>query len=210
MGKLNLLVIDDFYKNPDAVRDAALKLNFKRKENATYPGQEAISNEDWSDVINEIKSFIPEECGTQSENNNIFPQGKFHLCMEKDNDIRAVGVHTDVPKWSAVIYLSKNPNFSGGTYWYMHEKSSQYMDSDDFFKSLMTSEITSTVIDFRKTMCALSLDMTQWIEIQKIAMIYNRLVLFRADHFHANPVLFGSSPADARLTQHFVFYSKGD
>src|SRR5688572_12166653 len=108
MENYSLLVIDNFYENPDEIRNLALELPFQRRDDARYPGKEAIANYDWSGVIKRIQKLIPESCQYENIKNFFYPQGKFHLALESDKDSRNIGVHTDLPRWSAVVYLSKD------------------------------------------------------------------------------------------------------
>ena len=50
MSRRTLVVIDEFYEDPDSVRASALGLRFARFPGATYPGGEAIDGRDWSAV----------------------------------------------------------------------------------------------------------------------------------------------------------------
>jgi hypothetical protein len=48
-------------------------------------------------------------------------------------------------------------------------------------------------------------DLDQWMEMQVVQMVYNRLVLFDSRLFHAPLCYFGDSMEDCRLIQHFRF-----
>ena len=62
----SVIVIDDFYEDPDAIRELALRQRWTRKEGATYPGREAIvPGRDWSDARARLRSEI--DRGGQSE-----------------------------------------------------------------------------------------------------------------------------------------------
>lgn len=70
----------------------------KTRENAPYPGLEAFTDRNWENTINKIKQYIPETCYTEHTQYTPYPQGKFHLAIEKDLQTRTVGVHVDIPR----------------------------------------------------------------------------------------------------------------
>ena len=47
--------------------------------------------------------------------------------------------------------------------------------------------------------------MTKWELVDRLANKYNRLVLYRADHFHMSLDYFGQDLYDGRLFQTFFF-----
>lgn len=207
MSYISHIVVDDFYENPDDVRDLAISLDFTKRQNATYPGQEAIAqNYNWLPVIKKIQSFIPSE-QIKETGFPIYPQGKFHLSNKNDIKSRPVGVHVDIAKWSAVIYLSKDPDPRAGTTWYMHIPTKQFTDTDIFLNYCSAGLINHSSESIKKEIHRISTDMNQWREIQRISMVYNRLLLFKADTFHATNCFFGSDKLTGRLTQHFILYS---
>jgi len=202
MEKYSLIVIDDFYDDPDSIRELALALPFEKRADARYPGTEAISvDTNWESVIQRIQKLVPEPCQYKNIKNFYYPQGKFHLALQGDHCTRNVGVHTDLARWSAVIYLSKEYNPEGGTQWYRHIETGAIEDNENFLNYCFSGMENGSLDNIREAVMNISKNMSQWEKIQSIAMRYNRLVLFRADQFHANNVLFG------RLTQHFVFWS---
>ena len=48
-------------------------------------------------------------------------------------------------------------------------------------------------------------DMTKWELVDRIGNVYNRLVLYRGDHFHISMDYFGQDINDGRLFQTFFF-----
>lgn len=106
-----------------------------------------------------------------------------------------------------MIYLSKNPNPLGGTYWYKYKKTGDITDTSEFFKQAFGDIKEKDPKIVKQIIMQRSNRFDEWQEIQRVAMVYNRLVIFRADRFHANTVLFGDDKETGRLTQHFVFYS---
>jgi hypothetical protein len=206
MREPTLYVIDDFYENPDEIRNIALNVEFHKRKDAPYPGFEGQSTESWDKVIGTIKGIIPEACEL-SDANYKYPQGKFHLAYAADQAVRNVGVHVDIPRWSAVIFLSKTPDMKGGIHWYKHKATGARTDSQEFIEYCMNFIGPQERDQMKTHIMKYSNIADEWEEIQRVAMVYNRMVLFRADFFHANSYLFGDNKENGRLTQHFVFYS---
>ena len=75
----SVIVVDDFYDDPDAIRDLALTLPYQKKPGATYPGREAASDHDWRGVREHLRSHIDEPCDEECPKDPPFRQGKFRL-----------------------------------------------------------------------------------------------------------------------------------
>ena len=209
MVRLSLAVIDNFYDNPDDVRECALSLDFRKKPDQVFPGAEGFSSEvDWSNVTTYMQSIIREKCGTFTSQKPNFSQGKFNLALARDEDKRLSRVHVDLNKWSGVIYLSKPQDCQGGTSWYRHRQTGALEDSEDWCNEILRNSSQNSVSALREHILKVSKDMTEWEEIQRVAMKYNRAVVFNAKVFHGTSCLFGDKMDNGRLTQHFEFYSE--
>ncbi len=86
--------------------------------------------------------------------------------------------------WAGVLYLTPDAPLSGGTALYRHKA------SGDRFKVGEDHE---------------SYDYTKWEQVDRVGNVFNRLVLYRGDMFHASLDYFGSTYEDARLIQTFFF-----
>ena len=101
MPTQSLIVLDDFYDDPDAVRALALSLDYWRKPGATYPGREAHANTvDWSNVWQRLQRCLDVTVCATGPKNPPFPQGKFRLALTDDEHLRIDGVHEDLQPWS--------------------------------------------------------------------------------------------------------------
>lgn len=201
-----LVVLDDFYPKPDTIRDVALSLSFRRHAGVNYPGGEAVAALDWSSVRRRLRSFIPEDVDGECPKPTPFPQGLFRLALAADADGRPDGVHQDVQRWSAVIYLSRPEDCRGGVTFYRHRETGAFSMTPDWEQAVFGDQLGLPDDQLKPLIQAYLKDMRHWEEIQHIAMRYNRAVLLMAQCFHASAGLFGDDPETGRLTQHFEFY----
>ena len=174
---VNLIVIDDFYSNPEEVRSHALSQDFDVQGN--YPGMrtQPFLNESTKLGIEDIMRPIAGEIVDWGEQYS----GCYQLCTAQDR----TWIHADnYNTWAGVLYLTPEAPLSGGTALYRHKA------SGDRFKVGEDHE---------------SYDYTKWEQVDRVGNVFNRLVLYRGDMFHASLDYFGSTYEDARLIQTFFF-----
>lgn len=187
--KVQSLVIDDFYKNPDEVRSFALKQNFG--ESGNYPGKRTSSF-----ITESIKKSIQEIIFPFAGNITWWGDastGAFQFATAADRS----WIHSDdTTDWAGVLYLTPEAPISAGTgilkhkssgltRWKNKENPGQIPDDVPFIKDCQ--------------------DMTKWEMVDRFGNVYNRLVLYRGDLFHTSLDYFGSDLQDGRLFQTFFF-----
>lgn len=180
--RTNLIITDDFYGDPDSVRQFALSQEFNVTGN--YPGARTKSflTPDLKEAIQTIVWNAGGEVTDWFANDGY--TGAFQLTTSADRS----WIHTDhFNTWAAVCYLTPNAPISGGTGLFMFNKN----------KATTSAEMGNTPHD--------SQDMTQWTKYDVIANKYNRLVMYRGDLYHSSLDYFGSTAEDGRLFQLFFF-----
>jgi hypothetical protein len=176
---VNLLVIDNFYSNPDAVRNAALSQAFDVRGN--FPGSRTKSFLT-EDVKQAIQYHMISFAGVVT---NWFESsgytGSFQLTTANDR----TWIHADhFNNWAGVCYLTPDAPHTGGTGLFRHKATGNFSKVDDQYEGY---------------------DYTKWDLFDVIGNKYNRLVIYRGDLFHASLDYFGSGPQDGRLFQTFFF-----
>jgi hypothetical protein len=177
--RTNVIIIDDFYSNPDDVRAFALQQEFVVKKN--FPGKRTISllNESTKEGLQKIiepfggkiLDWYEEEGGT----------GSFQHTTALDRS----WMHVDnYNTWAGVCYLTPNAPLSGGTGLFKHKE-------------------RNTMYDMRKSLDGETQDMTKWEMVDRIGNVYNRLVLYRGDIYHTSLDYFGNNLENGRLFQVF-------
>ena len=183
--KTNILVIDDFYKNPTEVREFALKQDFKVSGN--YPG---IRTKSFATI--EIKNLLERYLEPFSGKITEFPMeetaynGSFQYTTSRARS----WIHTDpFNTWGAVIYLTPDAPVTGGTGFY------QLKNGNISYEDPNKKEITDKY----------SQDLTKWELVDTIGNVFNRLILFNSKRFHMSMDYFGIDKTDGRLFQVFFF-----
>ena len=178
----NIIVVDDFYNNPDEVREFALSQPFDVTGN--YPG--ARTKNFFNDSTKQtIQKLLPENVV-----NWLDGQEEYTGDYQITSGYHSSWIHNDAyNNWTGVLYLTPNAPTSGGT---------------GFFRSKIDGSLTGTNHDSLPD--SVWSDVSKWDKVAEVGNIYNRIVLFRADQWLTSLDYFGSGPEDGRLTQ--VFFIK--
>ena len=176
--KLDLVIAENFYNNPDETRQFVLSQPFDVVGN--YPGARTkpLINDSIKQAISALVAAAGpvtnwhEDCGFT---------GAFQMCTAQDR----TWIHADsFNTWAGVCYMTPNAPVSGGTSLYRHKATGNREKIDSDYESY---------------------DYTKWEEVDRIGNIYNRIILYRGNMFHASIDYFGSTYEDGRLFQTFFF-----
>jgi hypothetical protein len=176
--RTNVIITDDFYSNPDSVRQFALQQEFKVRGN--FPGSRTVSclNQDVKDTIQTILWNAAGEVTEWHAADGL--SGSFEIATAANRS----WIHTDHHnQWAGVCYLTPDAPHTGGTGLFRHKRTGARMSSE--------------LEDYEAQ------DMTKWDLFDVIANRYNRLVLYRSDLFHTSLDYFGSDLHTGRLFQLF-------
>ena len=175
-----LIVIENFYKDADKVRNHALSLEFP--VNGNYPGKRTKPifyykiKEKFESIIGRPIKYWPED----SYN------GSFQIVTEDGKS----WIHRDATDWSAVVFLTPNPPKNGGTKIYIHKPTQKsYADTKDLEEQMNKSTYKEE----------------DWELLDRIGNQYNRCILFRGKRCHISDRYFGKDLNDGRLFQTFFF-----
>ncbi|WOB11349.1 DUF6445 family protein [Piscinibacter gummiphilus] len=211
MAHRSIVVIDDFYDNPEEIRRLALAQTFERHGNPTYPGGQAeVPNYDWSPVWKRLRAEIDEAVDYPCPKPQPFPQGMFRLALAPDEQTRIDGIHQDAQRWSGVIYLARPEDCQGGVAFFRHRETGLVASTREFECALFGHLADRPTEEINQAVIAYLADLRNWEEIQRVAMRYNRAVLLMGQCFHMSVGVFGDRKENGRLTQHFEFYGEND
>ncbi len=190
--KVQTIIVDDFYKNPDEVRAFALAQEFSQHGN--YPGQRTrpFLAENVKKSISDIIRPYAGEITSWGDDST----GSFQYTTARDRS----WIHSDdTTDWAAVLYLTPNAPISAGTGIFKHKetgvnrwKSSEHTESEN-------SQAPGVLH---------SQDFTKWEMVDRLGNVYNRMVIYKGDLFHVSLDYFGSDKQDGRLFQVFFFNSE--
>ena len=187
-SNVNVIVIDDFYKDPDAVREFALKQDFGVDGN--YPGHRTKSflNDSLKKSIEDILSPHAGKVtywGGHGNGDNY--TGAFQYTTAFDRS----WIHSDgTTKWAGVCYLTPDAPITAGTGLFRHKETGLRGGEPNINNAF---EGNTWV------------DPTPYVRIDHAANIFNRLVIWDVKLIHAAPTYFGHNIDTARLTQVFFF-----
>lgn len=193
----NVLITDNFYSNPEQVRNFALSQDFGVFGN--YPGNRTKSflDEGVKDAIQSIVSPHAGKITYWGEGQDYNYTGAFQLTTSTDR----TWIHADqTTTWAGVCYLTPNAPHTGGTGLFRHKETGYYRSPLDENGNRVGYDhplIEGLQKDYS--------DYTKWDLVDVIGNIFNRLVLYRGDIFHASLDYFGSDLQDGRLFQTFFF-----
>lgn len=178
---VNLIIIDDFYSNPDSVRNFALSQEFNVTGN--FPGSR--TKEFLTGDVKEAIEFNMQFAGKVTDWMNHDPEtsytGAFQLATANDR----TWIHADYYNmWAGVVYLTPDAPFTGGTGLYRHKATNEFRRINSNYEGN---------------------DYTKWDLFDRIGNKYNRMIIYRGDLFHASLDYFGNNLQDGRLFQTFFF-----
>lgn len=175
---VSLLIIDDFYVNPDNVRNFALSQEFSVTGN--YPGKRTQSF--WTDDVKAAIEYNMQFAGKITE---VFAgsgyTGAFQITTAQDR----TWIHSDpYNMWAGVCYLTPDAPHTSGTGLFRHKATGQHRKQTQDWEGY---------------------DYTKWDLFDVVGNKYNRLVIYRGDLFHASLDYFGDNDHNSRLFQTFFF-----
>jgi len=184
-----VMVLDDFYENPMAVREWVLQQEFPIVGN--YPGKRTHSCAT-EEIRQHLQKFIQPFTGDitlwSDKDNYVNANGCFQYTLE--SDVSWMHTDADVTDWAGVLYLTPDAPLSSGTGLY------EFKDDKSRFG---LQNLDRTLLD------AHAQNLEAWNEIDRIGNVFNRLILFNAQHWHRSLDYFGDSKENGRLFQLFFF-----
>jgi|TARA_R110000824_G_scaffold106642_2_gene252267 hypothetical protein len=186
-----LVVVEDFYENPDYVRNFALQQQLL--EHKDYHKGHRTEDRFFAPHMQEVFENI---LGKKINNwyNGDYCNGVFQYVTKNDPEV----FHIDVQDWGGIIYLTPDAPYGGGTSFYAskltghrHEKQRGF-SYDKVFPELPSGEDPF-------------LDKTRFEKVDEVGNVYNRLVLFDARLIHSGVGYFGDNAFNSRLFHLFFF-----
>lgn len=201
----NLIVIDDFYQNPWAVRNYALtKSQYMSVDqlDVEFAGTESLRGFYSDEVTNKIQNALGKQIDVNPKN---FSYGVFSKTYASDEVKKTI--HLDGSDWTAVLYLSRPEDCRGGTVFYEHKNWGWSEIPDE--ETLQSHGYLSREDFINKGLKPCSQNFSEWRISARVGIKFNRLVLFRSGKlFHAAEGYFGNTDDDCRLLQLFFFKTK--
>ena len=176
-----LFVVNNFYSNPDAVRDYALRLEYVA-DLRYYKGLRSVG----TFLFPGIKEAFERIMGIQIHDWNSGPNGCFQITSSSDPQV----YHYDQQKWAAMIYLTPDAPVESGTRLIRNRLNHAGHVNDPGIDQAFTGGF---------------LDSTKFDTVDSAGNLYNRLVIMDAQSIHCAGPYFGQSREDSRLVHLFFF-----
>jgi hypothetical protein len=177
-----VFVVDNFYADPDSVRNYAMSLDFA-KDLRWYKGLRTTT----AYRPDQIKTAFEEIIGqsiTNWEEHGF--NGVFQLTTAEDPQV----YHYDSQKWAAMIYLTPNAPVHSGT---------------RLHKSLITGARSADEEGVDGAFSYGFYDSTKFDVVDDMGNIYNRCVIMDARNIHSAGPYFGQNLQNGRLIHLFFF-----
>jgi len=196
------ICIDNFYENPDEVRDFALSLDYTKCENGQAPGERTkclslLNRNLWEQFCKKLFSIFYDTNYCRLDWNVYSSFQKIYPYSTDKNSIKNIGwVHKDkINILAGIIYLTPNIEKESGTSIY---RQNSFFNQDSYLKykhNFFKGNIIPNYDDKLKE------HNSHFEETARFNNIYNRLVAYDGEEYHAASSYYSSS--QPRLTQVF-------
>lgn len=178
-----MFIVDNFYTNPDEIRNFALtQAEFKEDLN-WYKGLRSTQSYRTLQHKQAFENIIGEQI-TKWDEYDV--NGCFQITRSHDQQV----YHYDLQKWAAIIYLTPNAPIESGT---------------RLMKSRTNGTRHSSELNVDDAFNGNFYDGTKFDIVDSAANIYNRLIIMDARCIHSAGPYFGATPEDGRLIHLFFF-----
>jgi len=199
---LDLIIIDNFYKNPDDIRNYALLQNFS--ETGSFPGYRTKRSFGNNELYQHLKSYLNNigyniiffNMSIHSIGNCKFTYSiashKAKSWIHKDTIPTDIFDNYNIENsihMAGIVYLTPNAPFNSGTIFYEfdYENNKNVTDIDKY-----------------------TFNTTKWKKTDVIGNVYNRMILFNSQKYHSINKLFGTNKYNGRLTYNFFIICTRD
>jgi len=178
-----LWIVDNFYKDPYAVREFALNQEFE--ENLDYYKGNRSKNQFIVPGTKEaFEKIIGKKITNWTETHGMC--GRFQYCTAEDDLV----YHCDGQTLAGMVYLTPDAPFSCGTSLFAHKKTGLRNENDFGDINVFESGFY---------------DKTKFELVDTAGNVFNRLVLFDAKCIHSANEYFGTTKENSRLFHLFFF-----
>lgn len=175
-------VLDNFFKDPDAIREEALASDFEDVESFDGQTYKRVAVRDIPELTSNLRVFF---------NREVDVLGTAYR-LNFDEELPNTAIHSDLHYgvWAAIVYLTDVKEGTSGTAFWKHKETGRrtcFPYETDFIKQLTEAN------DFE--------DESKWELLDVVDMKYNRALIMESALFHSRYPFkaFGTGPEDGRL-----------
>jgi len=180
-------VVDNFYTDPDAIRDFALQQQYQHNVDGEqgYIGTRTERQFLFPGLKERFEQIMGRSI-TRWQDHGM--NGRFQYCKAGEPLV----YHCDLQAWAGMIYLTPNAPYETGT--------STYALKGTDIRHLNHADIQRCFLPGSR-----NFDGTRFETVDVLGNVYNRLVIFNAGYLHAASKYFGFTAENSRLWQMFFF-----
>ena len=199
----SMIVVDDFYPEPDKVRAAALALGYPPPTpGRNHPGR----NSNKRLMVQGVDDAVSGIVGSALTGNMKTAHARCRITLAADESRFNVHIDEDT-EWAGIVYLNLPEQCRGGTDFFRHKPtgSERAPITEAELGAFGAANVQDAVA---KVLEADSNDPDKWERTMTLPMRYNRLVLFRPWLWHTATDAFGDSDETGRFIQVFFFIDR--
>lgn len=186
----SVIVVDDFFVDPAAVRKIALEQTYNA-DNSKFRGKRSDKAFRWPGLREALAAMLDYPIVDWDDQGF---NGVFQITTGGDQLV----YHSDLQRWAGAVYLTPDAPPEAGTTLYRSKSTKLRAPHED------TSGASQELISRRMYQGKL-LDRTAWEVVDVVGNRYNRLVLWDGRLVHSASAYFGTNQTDGRLVQLFFF-----
>lgn len=200
---LPTIVVDNFYENPDLIRDWALSQEFFKGNRGSWPGLRTellhTLNPALFNLTLKKLLFVLQDYGYREI---LDMQTGFQII---DGSWGTGWVHDDDPKLhvAGVIYMSPDAPVNSGTTVYEDQPD---FDGSKYGELFMKDVFSETAEDREQYFKYRHEQRAHFTPTVSVGNVYNRCIIFDTRNWHSADNFFGTTKENSRLTQ--VFFIK--
>jgi glycosyltransferase involved in cell wall biosynthesis len=180
-NKKRMFIVDDFYDDPELVRNFALQLEYT--EDLRYYKGKRTQSYKTPQMRQRFEEIIGKKITVWDEHGM---NGVFQYCTPED----ALVYHWDNQTWAGMIYLTPGAPYQSGTSLFAHKATGARCETDVGAEYAFNGGYY---------------DRSKFELVDTAGNVFNRLVLFDAKCIHAANEYFGQSIINSRLFHLFFF-----
>lgn len=178
-----IFIVDNFYENPDEIREFALNQVEYKEDLRFYKGKRSTKQYLFPGLKEKFEQIMGEKIRIWEEHNM---NGVFQITTAEDKQV----YHFDEQEWAGMIYLTPNAPIQSGT---------------RLHRSKINGAVDSRHPDVNSAFNGDFFDSTRFDIVANAANIYNRLVIMDARCIHSAGDYFGNNDETGRLIHLFFF-----
>ncbi|MCP3033466.1 DUF6445 family protein [Halobacillus sp. A1] len=194
-----IILVEDFYSQPDQIRSLALDEQYASVAKLNYPGYQSHKVFSSDSLRISFEKLVGNQIVVDTDR---FTFGGFRLITEETGSLPKV--HADTIDWAAMVFLTPDAPADKGLGFYRHKETGlEGPPSDHKARELGFEDATEFE---REVIHRDQADLSCWELVSSVSPVYNRLVMFKGRELYHAPISgFGDSPENCRITHNFFF-----